>query len=278
MARPRYPRPKPLATTRPQRVSVNRSGLGAVGSAPLSNKPEGFTQPKAPSPLISPNAGGILRGGPKVLPPDPGYEQQRGSIDNTETNTVAGLRGDRTRTLQDYGYTAQFDANDRLVQGSLAFDPTNVFSRAALLLKKYREAKAGNTNSLASQGQLNSGAYGRQQRLINFNESQGQDALSKGIMDFLARNEGNIAGAHSTAEFNRGAAEAGRLDRAPDNPLYDSTSPGNPTAPKPGGQYDSLGRLITAAGNGRPSIVWDAKKGGNWHIYADGRKVFVKKK
>lgn len=270
----RFPQPRPIRNTRPARLRSQRQGglgpVSAVGAGPKPG-PQGFQQPKpAGSPLIAPNA-------PKMLPPDPGYEKQVGSINANETSTIAGLRGQRTRTLQDYGYTAQFDGNDKLVAGSLQFDPTNVFSRAALLLKTYRQNRAGNTNGLAAQGQLNSGAYGRQQRLINFNESAAQDAQQRGLIDFLARNQGDITKAGTDAEFNRGEAESARIDRAPDNPLYDSTSPGG-TAPKPGGQYDALGRLITAAGNGRPSIVYDAKKGGSWHIYPDGRKVFVKKK
>lgn len=286
MARPRYPRPMPLANNNGRR----RGGLGPVSvsaNIPGQSKPQGFAKPPAPaSPsLISPNVGASIQP-PKLAPVDPAFDQQKASIETNKTNTIAGLQGERTRYMQDSGYNARYDANGNLIAGSLQFDPTNVFSRAALLLKKYRESRVGNTNTLASMGQLNSGAYGRQQTAINFGESQAQDAQQKGIMDFLARNQGQIAKAGTDAEFAIGQAEGERLQRAPDNPLYDPTTPGGPIAasdPKttPQMRYDAFGRLITARSGVEARIVpGKNSKGesGYWHYYPDGRTVFVKKK
>lgn len=209
---------------------------------------------------------------------DPGYQATSSGITSRVTQTVAGLQGDRGRYLQDSGYTARFDPNnnDAYVAGSLAFDPTNPFSRAALLLKKYRESRSGNTNSLAAMGQLNSGAYGRQQREINFQESSAQDAQQKSIIDFLARNSGQIAAARTQGIIDSGTALGDAVSRAPDSPLYDATVP----APPSDQRTLPDGRVITARdpNSNQPQITYDPKKGGYWHIYPDGRTVFVKKK
>ena len=46
-------------------------------------------------------------------------------------------------------------------------------------------------------------------------------------------------------------------------------------------EYDPQGRLITAAGHGRPSVLAGTDSKGNpgeWHTYGDGRRVFVARK
>lgn len=83
-----------------------------------------------------------------------------------------------------------------------------------------------------------------------------------------------------SAEITAANAVEPQAEATPEPPP--APAPAAPATTNPNAQYDQYGRLITAAGNGRPSIVLGKDSHGNvgyWHYYADGRKpVFVKKK
>lgn len=209
--------------------------------------------------------------GPPPLPPDPGYDQQVGAIDQRTTQTVTGLRGERDRTLLDYGYNVQYDANGEPITNTLTFDPTNVFSRAAQLRKRWMEARTGTQNGMAAAGQLNSGAYGRAQRQVNYGESQQTDAEIKGLTEFLARNSGTIAAARTQAEMDKGTAMGERIGRIPTNPLYDPTRSVGPAGTAPGGAGP-------ADYNARPYRTQVVPGKGEWHVYPNGKRVFVRYK
>jgi hypothetical protein len=75
-----------------------------------------------------------------------------------------------------------------VTQGSFDWnnvEASNPFSKAGLLVRNYHQAQNRTTNSLASQGQLYSGAMTNQQGDNTFGFQQGQDSLYKALQDYL---------------------------------------------------------------------------------------------
>ena len=68
------------------------------------------------------------------LPPDAAYDAQMLLLARQRDQGLANLAGERVRTLGDYGFTEG-------IGGSLAFDPNNPFSKAALLKKNYDQSR-----------------------------------------------------------------------------------------------------------------------------------------
>lgn len=275
------PSRRPVPPRRPSR-HTQTSTRSSIYDNPFTARGTGSTTPlpgpKPPKPIIAPGIGGALGvGRTPDLPPDPVYDRLAGpggTIDQTTGNTIAGLTGDRDRTLLDYGYNVQYDAQGNPINSTLSFDPTNVFSRAAQLRKRWMEARSGTRNGMAAQGQMNSGAYGRAQRQNNYGESAQTDAEMKGLIEFLARNGTQIAGAKIAGETAKGEAMGGRIARIPTNPLYNPT-PGGPGGPGVGAGTVQPGSINY---NARPYKTQVVPGKGEWHVYADGRRVFVRYK
>lgn len=195
---------------------------------------------------------------PTTLPPDATYEATVGGLTRQRDVNMAGLEQQRQQGLLNYGYTQ--DAG-----GGIAFDATNPYSQAALLKRHYDQARTGNTTSYAARGQLYSGALQNAQAETNFGESQGSDALQKQLMAFLASNLQSKT--QAGVDYDTGYAQAGaaRIDRAPDNPLYAPvTSAPAAAAPAAKAYREQPGK----DSKGNPGV---------WHVYPDGRKVFVRK-
>lgn len=268
-------------TVRQPSIYDNPFTAKGTGSTKRLPGPKPPAQNAGPRGIISPTVGGALGVGKlPELPPDPAYDQQVGAIDKGTKNTVAGLTGERDRTLLDYGYNVQYDADGNPLTNTLTFDPTNVFSRAAQLRKRWMEARSGTQNGMAAQGQLNSGAYGRAQRQNNYGESAQTDAEMKGLLNFLARNGSQVAAAKIAGETAKGEAMGARVARIPENPLYDPTrpagSPGGPGSPTLNGS--APGGAGPRNYNARPYRTQVVPGKGEWHVYADGRRVFVRYK
>jgi hypothetical protein len=85
-----------------------------------------------------------------TLPVDPIYTGQVGSINLNYDQTIAGIGYEQTLFGQEMG----FDAAGNL-------DPSNPYSVAMNLQRRYQQGQRGTTNSMASQGQLYSGAHQR---------------------------------------------------------------------------------------------------------------------
>ena len=278
------PSRRPTPPRRPMRhPAQSMTSTSAVGFGRRAQT-QGITPvpgPPKPKPIIAPGIGGALGVGKlPELPPDPAYDQQVGAIDRGTKNTVAGLTGERDRTLLDYGYNVQYDAEGNPLTNTLTFDPTNVFSRAAQLRKRWMEARSGTQNGMAAQGQMLSGAYGRAQRQNNYGESAQTDAEMKGLLSFLARNGSQVAAAKIAGETAKGEAMGARVGRIPENPLYDPTrpagSPGGPGSPTLNGS--APGGAGPRNYNARPYRTQVVPGKGEWHVYADGRRVFVRYK
>jgi hypothetical protein len=175
-----------------------------------------FTPKASSAPASSPQA--AAPSGVNGLPPDPTYDATVGGLGKTRDNTLAGLRQQREARLIDFGYNASYDANGTVT--GLTFDPSNPQSRAAQMRKAYQQAKAGTQNSYASQGQLYAGSRINAQNTNDSNMVRNEDAMQKALLSFLAQNRIDEREANNTYETGVGVAGGERLQRAPDNPLY----------------------------------------------------------
>lgn len=224
---------KPRASTNPPVVPRPRvTGTLAQPTthhAPTARTkaPVASTNPPSHVPLPAPPATG-------GLPPDPAYDQQLAGLGRTRDDTLDALRTQRHNTLLDYGYTSSEDSSGNVT--GVAFDPSNPYSQAALMLRNYRQRQAGTTNSMAARGQLYSGALVDAQDATTTNYNVGEDRLQKALLGFLARNSQAQGRAKSDYETQAGVAEGEAVARAPKNPLYDATAPqrmtGKPTKRK----------------------------------------------
>lgn len=175
------------------------------------------------------------------LPLDPIYDQQAGGLQKRRDDTLSGLAGTRTRALLDYGYSAQYDANGNAT--GLTFDPNNPDSRAAQLKRRYNEAKAGTTNSMANRGQLYSGALLNAQDTNAGNYQRADNANQNALLAFLARNQGAKAGAGTDYELGMGQAAADRLGRVPPPPAPEPDAhPGSALSPEVWAKIDQWAR------------------------------------
>ncbi len=89
-------------------------------------------------------------------------------------------------------------------------DPSNPFSKMALLTRTFQQQKAGQQNSYAASGNLSSGAYARAKSNLNFNQNANRDDLLKNfnnaLQSFKSQRTGaadTLASANSTAASDR---------------------------------------------------------------------------
>lgn len=140
---------------------------------------------------------------------DPVRDQQLGLNQKTYGDTLSNL-DQQTSTLEN-----QFGFN-----GSGQVDPTNPFSKAALLQRNYSNATRGSTNRYASNGQLYAGSLQNQQNTNAFNYQSGFNTLKTDFNNRLQQ----IAQARTSAgnnlsqnNLNANAASLGRAVTAPPN-------------------------------------------------------------
>jgi hypothetical protein len=162
------------------------------------------------------------------FPVDPAYDQQAAALKNSFNGSLADLDAQRTQTLLDYGYTGKFDDKGSLVADSLAFDPNNPFSKAALLQRHYQNAQRGNSTSYAARGQLYAGSLQNAIKETDHQRDLSDDSLKKSLNATLVNNLIQRRTAGTNLELGLAQAGADRLTRAPNNPLY---SPAIDTAP-----------------------------------------------
>ena len=150
---------------------------------------------------------------PAQRPVDPIYDQTIGGLQKRRDDTLAGLTQQKVGTLADYGYGATFDPTSGDVTG-LSFDPANPFSRAALLRRNYQQAKTGTANSLASRGQLYSGAMANAQNANDFGYLQGENSLQGALTQTLIGIAQRGRGAGTDYELGGAQAGAESVNRA----------------------------------------------------------------
>lgn len=148
------------------------------------------------------------------LPPDASYEQAIALLQRQRDEGLAGLLQQRQGSLLDYGFREG-------PNGALTFDPNNPRSKAAELKRAYDTNRRSTGQSLASQGQLYSGAYQNAQDLVNRNQLGAEDTMQKSLIGFLARNTQARKQTLTGYETSAQDAYGDRIGRFQANPLYD---------------------------------------------------------
>lgn len=216
------------------------------GGRPLPTRPPAAAAPASASPAPTPASAG-----PRPLPPDAAYLAAINAAGLQRDTTLAGLTQQRAAGLLDYGYTEG-------AGGQLAVDPNNPFSKAALLKRTYDTSRRATGQSMATAGQLYSGAFQNSQDAVNRNQLQAQDQLQTSLAGFLSRNTLAQKQAPTDYENAVSGAESDRMGRLDTNPLYDPqpASTSKPaTTPAP-----AAGTIVkpSAANGGRP---WRYRRG-----------------
>ena len=191
------------------------------------------------------------------LPIDPQYDASMGAAERARARALAEITAQRASLGSTYGMGVNS-------QGGVFDDPSNPYSRAAVLKLIYDRRVQGNTNQMAARGQLYSGALQTEQNTAASDNSRQRDAL---IREFLANNVSLTAqelAAQDAYTDSVSGAGADRIARAianrPDAASVPQNVPVSATKPyKEQSGKDSKGRP------------------GTWHIYPDGRKVFVRR-
>lgn len=231
-------------------------GLGAP-VRPVAPGASGFPGTTGPPPAspASPaaTAAGASGGGVDYdinLPVDPAWAADRLAAEKTHEAQQAGLTGQRTRSLSDYGYS-------EAAGGALSFDPNNPFSKAALLKQTYDRSRRSSAQSMGSSGGLYSGAFQNQQDFVNRGQLGAEDTMTKALQGFLAQN--TTAREQATNDYwaANARADAARMGRLASNPLYQPSASQNAD---PGIEPDAPAELAPAP-PGAPRKP-KAKKGG----------------
>lgn len=253
-------RPPRVTSTRRQpttRAVTPRAGLSWWGNTSVARPPAprrpAVASPAAPAVPAAPAAPQYSLSN---LPVDATYDQQVAALQRQRDNTLAALTQQRTSSLSNYGFTEG-------PNGTLAFDPNNPFSQAALLKKNYDTNRRSTGQTLAAGGQMYSGAFQNAQDLINRNQLQSEDSLSKQVLNFLMRNTSAATEARTGYETAAGQAYGDRLSRFQSNPNYDPASgaPDAPGAAPAPSTAVSKGAPVTKTARG---FVWAQNSNGTW--------------
>ena len=177
--------------------------------------------------------------------PDPTYLATMTALGKNKTTTLTGLTGERQRGLQSYGYT-ETNIDPKTGIGTPVFDPSNPFSKAALLKANYTRQRAGTAQRIGSTGGLYSGAAGSAQRFLGRQQLGAEDQLTRSLIDFLGQNTQQANDA--SYAYEQGAAQAlgEATQRARDNALYEPTPDATPAAAKPAGGKVGLAQAYAA--------------------------------
>jgi hypothetical protein len=194
--------------TQPYPGTQGRFAFGWGGQGPSVGGRAGGGGPATGIPSTGTNA----PVGTPGLPVDPIFSNDIGTAQRTHDTTVSGLLTQRANTASAYGYTPTYDEQGLI--RSLAVDPNNPYAKANLLRKSHTENRARTLGSMASRGQLYSGALGVGQGINDENYQQGSDALQKSFIDFIARNQGQITGANTNYANALAGADSERVSRA----------------------------------------------------------------
>lgn len=170
------------------------------------NKPA--AKPGSGKSLPAPGGGG----GAPPAPQTPAVMPWAGAIDSSVNNVTTGLTqrlnnitADELRTKQRFGID----------------DTSDPFSEMAMLRQSFDTAQKSSTNSMASQGQLYSGALQNSLDTGRFNFERGGDALKKSYADALAGFRDARLSAQTEANSQVDSLNMQRLDYALNNPVED---------------------------------------------------------
>lgn len=118
-----------------------------------------------------------------ALAPQPGYHAQAGQVVPVPQLPLdpaqEAAKVSNQRNLGISEATSVYDTGQIENEYGLGADKSNPYSRAKLLEDSYKRSQRGTLNSMASMGQLYSGAYGRAQRENTRNYNIAYDQLSR---------------------------------------------------------------------------------------------------
>jgi hypothetical protein len=151
----------------------------------VTGKPQmGLPSSQAPAQAAIADAPGPV-GAP---PPDPAAIAAEAAAGRNVQYADAQATYDQGRIGRDFGYNAQG-----------AVDPSNPYSRAALLDRNFRQSTLGNTNSYASQGQLYAGSLQNAQNATTFGYLSDSNSLKNQAADAYHQTYSNQLGAYANA-------------------------------------------------------------------------------
>jgi hypothetical protein len=153
------------------------------------------------------------------LPVDPIYTGQTGAINLNYENVLAGGQFDRTQIGQQYGYDEQ---------GNL--DPSNPYSVAANLQRRFQQGQSGTTNSYAERGLGYSGAHQSMLDEGTYQYGRAQDEARRaaaGLYQGVTEREQQARFDRDIGLSDAGADRLGRLDP-------EDTVPGPTSIPRTG--------------------------------------------
>lgn len=167
------------------------------------------------------------------------YQQQQAQPVSQPFNarydtSMAGLGRDRDLA------TSNLDYNQQRVTQDYGFDdPSNPFSRAALLERTYQQQRSGTLNSYAGAGQLYSGALTRARDADRFNYEQGRGALRGSYDETLRDLAVRRLEAQNTYQSGAEGAEAQRLEDSINERPEPGSVPKPPKKPLPRKQVET---------------------------------------
>ncbi len=205
----------------------------------------------------SPSASAMVPAGGSSAPIDPQLDAELGSANRNRSQALVALGAERASLGSNYGFGVN-------AAGGVYDDPSNPFSRAAVMQLLIDQSKTGAATSMGARGQLYSGAFQDEQNRITTQGQRSRDAL---IREFLSASGGITQRELSASNAFDDATTAAR-GRSLERTLANRPDPASvkpyvaPTAAKP--DYKSV--------SGKDS----KGRAGAWHVYPDGRKVFVR--
>lgn len=171
----------------------NQNAIRAAIAATPTGPAKGVARPVgggtvAPG-TVAPN--GSVVGGPTAAV-NPLYEgAYQDSLSNASTaygNQIAGDTYGEDTTANDYGFTLARGGDGTVDYGATiagGVDPSNPFSKMALLSRAYQQQQGQTTNGYAAMGQLYSSAIGDQRNVDKFSNDQNVDATQKAFRDAI---------------------------------------------------------------------------------------------
>lgn len=176
---------------------------------------------------------------PELAWADPGYSQSVAAAQQNYTNATTPLLQQRASQAAQYGYTPTYDANG-YVQ-SLAADPNDPYSKAALLTESYKQGQTRNTNSFAGRGQLYAGALNAAQDQGTKGYNIGSNNLQTAFINFIAQNQQGLNDAANTYNTDVTGAYGNAVQNAPAAPTVDAQTAAPATSTAPTGNYVAQG-------------------------------------
>lgn len=186
---------------------LQRANPGGVGA----NTPN-YTPPASPlntgvEPVdpASP-AANELQADPSDPRVDSIYNSTIGRLRQQREDTYTQLGYQDRRTANDYGFKVDFHGHT--ADAIPEFDPTNPFSKMALLQRSFEQTKNGDNTGFAANGQLFSGAYGRQREETQHGFDVNKDSLVKAFQDAI--NGSNQQRFAAEQAYGNGESDAGK--------------------------------------------------------------------